>query len=128
MVPDPGEGRVCELAVGNQPVARAAFAAGEIVPDDAKVVVGYVRELRAAGTFAHGPDIGRGRLQPLVDANVTTAVQLDPGLLEPDPGGVRNAPRRDQDVAARNRLLPGGDAHDKADLLSGSAVHIEGFG
>ena len=31
-------------------------------------------------TFAHGPDIGRGRLQSLIDANVATAVQVNAGL------------------------------------------------
>jgi hypothetical protein len=90
--------------------------------------VGYVRKLRAAGAFSKGPDIGRGRLQPLIDANVATTVQLDASLLEPDPGGVRNAPRRDQDVAAFDALLAGGRAHDKADFLSGSAAHIDGLG
>ena len=99
-----------------------------IVPDDPKVVVGYVRKLRAAGTFPDGPDIGRGRLQPLIDANVATIVQLDAGLLKSDPGGVRNAPRRDQDVAALDLLLTGGCAHGEADFLSGVAVHIDGLG
>ena len=126
--PDAGERRVGEHAVRNQPVPRGALPAGEIVPDDPKVVVGYMRELRAAATFAHGPDVGRGRFQPLVDANVTTAVQLDPGVLEPDPGGVWNAPRRDQNVAAIDLSLAGGRAHGEADLFSGSAVHIEGLG
>jgi hypothetical protein len=49
------EGRVCEHAVRNQPIARAAVAAGEIVPDDAKVILGCVRELWAAGAFADQP-------------------------------------------------------------------------
>ena len=123
-----GEWRVREHAVRNQPIARAALPSGQIVPDDPKVVDGYVRELRAAGAFPDGPDIGRSRLQPLVDANVATTVQLNAGLLEPDPGGVRNAPRRDQDVAALDLLLAGGRAHGKADFLSGSAVHMEGLG
>ena len=98
------------------------FPPAKIVPDDPKVVDGYVRELWAAGTFADGPDLGRARLQPLIDANVATTVQLNAGLLKPDPGGVRNAPRRDQDVAALDLLLAGGRAHDKADFLSGSAA------
>ena len=87
-----------------------------------KSSIGDVGELRAAGAFSDGPDPGRTRLQPLVDANIATIVQLDAGLLEPDPGGVRDAPRRDQDVAALDGLLAGGRAHDKADVLSGSAA------
>ena len=93
-----------------------------------KSSIGHVRELRAAGAFPERPDIGRGRLQPLIDANVAAIIQLDAGLLEPDPGGVGNAPRRDQDVAALDLLLAGGGAHGNADFLSGSAVHIEGLG
>ena len=125
---DPGEGRVGEHAIGNQPIARAACRAGQIVPDDPEVVDGCVRELGAPGAFPHGPDVGRTRLQPLVDANIAPTVQLNAGLLEPEPGGVRRAPRRDQDVAALDLLLAGERAHDHADVLSGSTAHLEGLG
>ena len=125
---DMSQWRVGEHAVGNQPIARAAVAASEIVPDGSKVILGYVRELWATGAFPDGPDLGRARLQPLVNANVAMTVHLNTGLLKPDPGGVRNAPRRDQDVAALDVLLTGGRAHNKADCLSGSAVHLEGLG
>ena len=83
------------------------------------------------GLPAHSPmaqTLGRGRLQPLVDADVAARVQLDAGLVEADPGGVRHAPGRHQDVAALDVLLAGGRAHDKADALAGSAVHLEGLG
>src|SRR5260221_9141104 len=40
-----GEWRVREHAVWNQPIARAALRPGQIVPNDSKVVLGYVREL-----------------------------------------------------------------------------------
>src|ERR1700730_8656727 len=122
-----GEWRVREQAVWNLPVARAALPSGQIVPDNSEVVDGYVRELWATGTFPHGPDTGRSRLQLLIDANVATIIQLNAGLLKPEPCGVRNAPRRDQYVAALDLLLTGGCAHGKADFLSGSAVHIEGL-
>ena len=89
---------------------------------------GYVRELRAAGAFADRPDPGRARLQPVIDANVAAAVQLDAGLLESDPGGVRDAARRDQDVAAFDVLLAGSRAHVKANLCPGSAAHFEQLG
>ena len=101
---------------------------GQIVPDDPKIVDGDVRKLWAAGAFPYCPDIGRRRLQPLIDANVATTIQLNAGLLKPDPGGIRNAPRRDQYVAAIEFLLAGGRAHGNIDLLSGPAVHIEGLG
>src|SRR6185369_13785962 len=125
---DPGEGRVGVHAIGNQAIARAAWRAGQIVPDDPEVVDGCVRELGAPGAFPYGPDVGRTRLQPLVDANIATTVQLDAGLLEPDPGGVRRPPRRDQDVAALDLLLTGGRAHGQADLPSGSTANLEDLG
>src|SRR5271170_8302966 len=103
-----GERRVREHAIGDQPIAGRALAARKIVTNDPKVVFGYVGELRAAGAFADGPDLGRTRLQPLVDANKAAAVELDAGVLEPDPGGVWNASHRDQDVAARDASLAGG--------------------
>ena len=115
--PTCARGGICEHAVGNQPVARASLPSGQIVPNDAEVVLGYVGELRAAGAFAERPDVGRARLQPLVDANVAAAVQLDAGLVEPDAGGVRNTTRRDQDVAALDILFALARPHGKADLL-----------
>src|SRR5207249_11484524 len=120
--------RVREHAVWYQPIARAALPAGQIVPNDPKVVLGYVRELWATGAFPDGPDLGRARLQPLVNADVAMTVHLNTGLLQPHPGGLRNAPRRDQDVAALDVLLTGGRAHDKADCLSGSLVQLQGLG
>src|SRR4029077_4480703 len=113
-----GEWRVREHAVWNQPIARAALGARQIVLDDPKVVVGYVRELWATGTFPDGPDLRHTRLQPLIDANVAAIVQGNAGLLEPDSGGVRCTPRRNEDVAALDVLLTGGRAHDKPHFLS----------
>src|SRR5882724_13129587 len=105
---DVGQRRVREDAVGDQPTARTALAAGEIVPDDPEVVDGCVREVWGPGAFADGPDVGRARVQSLVDANVATGVQLDAGVLEADPRGVRRASSRDEDVAALDPSLPGG--------------------
>jgi hypothetical protein len=76
-----GKWRVCEQAVWNQPIARAALPSIQIVPDDSKVVDGYVRELGATGRFPQGPDTGRSRLQPLIDPNVATTIQLNAGFL-----------------------------------------------
>jgi len=49
--PHAGKWRVGEHAVRNQPIARAALPSRQIVPDNLKVVDGYVRELWAAGAF-----------------------------------------------------------------------------
>ena len=125
---DVRERRIGKHAVRDQPIARASPPSGQIVANDAKVVFGYVGEQRAAGAFAERPDVRRARLQPLVDANVTATVQLDADLAEADPGGVRNAPRRDEDVAALDFLLARVRADVKAHSLSGLAAHLEELG
>src|SRR5262249_3761639 len=126
--PDMSERRLGEHAVRNEPVPRAAVAAGEIVPDDAKVVDRDMRELWAAGAFADRPYIGCRRLQPRIDADVAMTIQLDAGLLQPDPECIRAASGCDQDVAAHDLALAGGCADGKAHLLPRAAAHIEGLG
>jgi hypothetical protein len=101
------ERRIGKHAIGHEPIARAALFSGQVVPDDAEVVPGDMSELRAAGAVTHGPHVGRGGLQPLIDANVTASIQHDPGVLEPDPLRVRNASRRDQEMAAVDLLFAG---------------------
>jgi hypothetical protein len=118
---DACERRIGEHAERNQPVARAAVSAGQIVPNNPKVVFGHVGELRAAGAFADGPNVGRGRFQSIIHTNIAATVQLDPNFLKADAGGVGNTSGRDQDVAALDLLLAGGRAHDKADFLARSA-------
>ena len=77
----------------------------QIIADDPEVVVGDVCELRAAGALSDSPNSGRSRFQPFVDFNVAAAVQFNAGKIEADPGGVGNAPRGSQDVAALNGPL-----------------------
>src|SRR2546422_11447369 len=86
-----------------------------------------MREVRASGAFADGPDVGRTGLQPIVHAKVATTVQLDTGLLEPDPGGVRRAPHRDEEGASLDALLPRAPSHSGRHVLSGAALHTEGL-
>jgi hypothetical protein len=57
-----GKRGIREHAVRNQPTACAAIPSCQIVTNDAKIVFGYVRELRAAGAFSHCPDVRRTRL------------------------------------------------------------------
>ena len=54
--------------------------------------------------------------------------ELDAGLVEPDAFGVRNAPGRDEDVAALDRSLAGLRAQGDADAVSGLAAHLDEFG
>jgi hypothetical protein len=49
---DTGKRRVGKHAIGNKPVARAAFAPGKIVFDDPEIVLRDMRELRTSGTLS----------------------------------------------------------------------------
>ncbi len=104
---DVGQLRVGEQAVRNEPAARGPVAAGQVVQDDAKIVLADVRELRAAGTFARRPDVRGAGLQPVVDADVAARIQLDAGLGHVQPVGVGRSAGRHQDVGGFERsLLP----------------------
>jgi len=109
-------------------IMRCALAPGQIVPDDAEVIDRDVREVGAAGAFADRPNPGRARLQPFVDTNVAAVIDFDAGLIESDPGRVRDPAYGDQDVAALDRALARSRLHDKADLLSRSAAHMRRLG
>src|SRR5262249_14439828 len=85
---------------------------------DTEVIFGNVSELGTPRTFAHGPDVGRGRLEFFADFDVTAIVERDPRNVEPGPGRVRRAAHRYQKVATVNRPLPVGRAHDHADPLA----------
>src|SRR5262249_37500315 len=93
--PYPSERGISEHAIWDQPIAGAAISSCEIVTYDSKIVFGYVRELRTASAFPNGPYIWRTCLQSAIDPNVTAPVQFNPGLLEPNSRGIRNAPSRD---------------------------------
>src|SRR6516225_2661241 len=123
--PDAGERGIGEHAIRNQPIAGATSSSRQIVTDDAKIVFGYVGELWTAGAFPDGPYVWRACLQSAIDANVTAPVQFNAGLLESNSGGIRNAPNRDQDVAAVNVLLTRRGAHAKRNLVSRSPTYLE---
>src|SRR5262249_19904884 len=116
---------ISEHAIWDQPIAGAAISSCEIVTDDSKIVFGDVRELRTAGALTEGPYIWRTCLQSTIDANVTAFVQFDAGLLESNSGGIRNAPSRNQDVAAVNVLLTREGSHVKRYLVSRSPADLE---
>ena len=126
--PDMRKRRIGEHAGRHQPVVRAARAAGQVVADDAKIIDRDMGELRAASTIANGPDIGRGRLQTVVDAYIAARIQCDARRVEADAGGVRNAPDRDQDVACLDRLRAGGRPRNEADAFAGSALYRNELG
>src|SRR5262249_14725297 len=125
---DAGKRRVGEHAVGDQPVARAAITAREVVAEDPEVVDRHMGGMRAAGAFADRPDTGRRWFQPLVDLDVSARIEGDAGLVEADAAGVRDATGRDEDVAAFDLLLAAGRVHREIDLFAGAAAHGKGLG
>src|SRR6516164_7253316 len=99
------ERRISKHAIWDQSVARAAISSTQIIPNNPKIVLRHVRELRAAGAFPERPDFGRGCFEPLIDADVAATVHPHTGLLEADVGGVGNTTCRDQNVATMDFLL-----------------------
>jgi hypothetical protein len=106
--PDAGKRGISEHAIGNQPITGAAVSSRQIVTYDSKIVFRNVRELWAAGAFPHRPYFWRSGLEPIVNADVTTTVQLNAGLFKSNSGGIRSAPSRDQHVAAVYELVTEG--------------------
>src|SRR5262245_56366882 len=53
---DTGERRISEHAIGNESCARTARSSCKIVPNDPKIVLGDVSELRAAGAFTRSEE------------------------------------------------------------------------
>ena len=49
-------------------------------PDNPKIVLRHVRELRAAGAFPDRPDLGRGCFEALIHSDVAATVHLHTGL------------------------------------------------
>src|SRR6266852_2016823 len=112
-----------EHAERYEPIAGRAAAAVQVVADDSKVVECDVRELRAPGAIAHGPNARCRRLQPLVHFDVAACVEFDSRPFEPDSLRVRRSPRRNQQVGAFDRLFSmtlNGDSH----LLTGKSLHL----
>ena len=71
----------------------------QIIPNNPKIVLRHVRELRAAGAFPDRPDLGRGCFEALIHSDVAATVHLHTGLVEADAGGIGNTPCRDQNIA-----------------------------
>ncbi len=82
-------------------------------------------ELWAAGRLANCPDVGRTRLQPVIDRDISAVVEHDTGEVEPDPIGVGGASGRDQEIAAFDGLIACQRPHLEADCVSGSALNTK---
>ena len=96
--------------------------------NDAEVVKGDVRELRAARAIAHRPDILARSLQPFVDLDIAMLVELDAGQLETDSVGIRLSARRNQKIgtfdSAFAMLVIGVDS----DAIARTSLDLANFG
>lgn len=104
-LPHPREGRRQEgrRRHGHAVGARACTVAGELVEDDAVVIVGEVGLLQAAGDIADGEDALGARAQVVVDDDGTGVVDVDPGRVEPEALGGRHPTDGDEHGMGRQR-------------------------
>src|SRR6266550_3675362 len=83
--------------------------------DYAEIVDADVRELRATCDLANRPNAGRGRLQPLVDLDVSPVGELNAGQFQAESCGVRIAACGDQYMTipqdSLNSILLDDDTH-----------------
>jgi len=88
-----GEGDGGDLAT-----ILSAIASGEIVADDAEVVIGGVGEVGGAGAVADGPDARGGGFEAVVDLEVAGGSRFDADSVEVHVLRVRHASGGDEDV------------------------------
>ena len=86
-----GDGRDLTVLCG-------AVGSGEVVADDAEVVVGGVGEVGGAGTVSYGPDAGGSGFEAAVDLEVASRSRFNTDDVEAHVLRVRHAAGRDEDV------------------------------
>src|SRR5262245_21366944 len=80
--PDSRQLWIGEHAGRDQPLGRGPPPALQVVVNDEKVVDGYVSKMRAAGTFAHRPDVLASRQEVLVRFDVAVSIELHADLFQ----------------------------------------------
>src|SRR5262249_21536969 len=83
------------------------------------------------GLPAHSPTaptLGALVSIPLFTPMYAPASQSTTGFFKSNPGGVRNAPRRDQHVTTFDFSFTGPRTHEKTDILSRLAVYMQCLG
>src|SRR5437867_12684565 len=92
--------------VADEPPRNCGTASlDQVRPQDPEIVVGDVREGRAALDVPDGVNAGDARLELLVDLDEALRVQPDPRGREAEPLGVGHAPCRGEKVRALDRAL-----------------------
>ena len=110
--------RIGEHDIRNLPIAGPAIPAGHILGDFPESSTA-IRVTGAAGAFADRPDAWSGRLKALVHAAEAAGIELDPGLVATDIGGVWDAADRHDQVAALDLAFSVGRSAPSRDRFSG---------
>jgi hypothetical protein len=93
--------------------------------NDAKVVLRYVGEVRAAGALSHRLHVRCSCFQAIIHPNVSLLRYFDPCFVETDAAGVGSAPQRHEDVSALHGSCLIAALELKADIAAGDAVDTE---
>ena len=83
--------RIDEGAEGNLPPLGAAIGAREVVADGAKVVEGDMSEVGGTGAVSHRPDARGGRLEAIIDLDVTRRSGFNADNLQAHVSGIGSA-------------------------------------
>jgi len=117
--------RIREEARGHQAAGGCARFAREVVANNAKIIHGRVRELRASGTFADCPHIGGSSLEALVDLEPAFRGNGNASQFRGDAGSVGHATGGDEDIKAAEGSFPLGRAEVEADFRSRAACDLK---
>jgi hypothetical protein len=112
----------------DQAIPGGSIAAVQVVVNDAEIVKGDVRKLRAARAIAHRPDIIARGLQPFVDFDEPVLVELNAGQLETDSIGVRRSARRNQKVGTLDSALTLPVIRVDSDAIAGASLDLPNLG
>src|SRR5437867_7628433 len=115
--------------VADEPPRNCGTASlDQVRPQDPEVVVGDVREGRAALDVPDGEYAGGARLELLVDLDESLRVEPDPRGLEAEPLGVGHAPCRGEKVRALDHALAAPGALDgQEEAPAGSLRRLDGL-
>ena len=72
----------------------------EIIPNNSKIIMRDMREMRAARTISDRPNSRGGGFKSFVDFDVTMVCHLDSGRIKADAIGIRGAARSDQKMCS----------------------------
>ena len=104
---------------------RAAVATVQILENNGRVVLGYVREIGTAGAFPHRPDVRCSSLQTIIYSNVSLLRKFDSAFLEPRARCIGRTSERDENVGPVECTPAGPAPKLEIHVYAGIAVDTE---